>query len=168
MRDHILLNISLALIWCLLQQKFTLPEFFIGSLFGYIIIYLHRSILDDQKSERRVLSMKEYVVVTALTLRYVVVLLIEIVKANIDVVKIVLSPKLKMTPGIIAYKMEVKTDAGITLLANSITLTPGTLSVDISEDKKILYIHALHMEDARKLEESIRGSLERYTKEILG
>ena len=168
MRRHILLNIFLALIWCLLQQKLALPEFFIGALLGYIIIYLHLSILDDQRSKRRVLSMKEYVVITTLTLRYVILFLIEIVKANIDVVKIVLSPKLNMSPGIIAYKMEVKTDAGITLLANSITLTPGTLSVDISEDKKILYIHALHIEDARKLEQSIRDSLEKYTKEILG
>ncbi len=168
MRDHIVLNIVLAIIWCLLQQKFDLPEFVIGSVFGAGIIYLHRTVLDDQKAERRILSLKEYVVIVAKWLRYLFVFLFEVVKANVDVVKIVLSPTLEMRPGIIAYKMDVKTDAGITLLANSITLTPGTLSVDISEDKKTLYIHALHIEDAGVLKESIRNSLEKYTKELLG
>lgn len=168
MRKHIALNIILALIWCLLQEKLDLPEFVIGAILGYVIIYLHRTVLDDGKTEQHVFSIKASVLCVAKTLRYLIVFFFEVVKANIDVVKIVLSPQLNMTPGIIAYKMEVKTDAGITLLANSITLTPGTLSVDISEDRKILYIHALHIEDAEKLEQSIRDSLEKYTKEILG
>ncbi|MFQ5588956.1 MAG: Na+/H+ antiporter subunit E [Nitrospiria bacterium] len=168
MRDHIFLNIILAVIWCLLQEKFDLTEFVLGGLYGYVIIYLHRTLLDDEKTKRRVHSLKEAITFTVKTIRYLVVFLIEVVKANIDVVKIVLSPKLNMTPGIIAYKMDVTTDAGITLLANSITLTPGTLSVDVSEDKKTLYIHALHIEDARELEASIRNSLEKYSKEISG
>lgn len=168
MRDHIFLNIFLAVIWCLLQEKFDLPEFAIGALFGYGIIYLLKSILDDRKAERRALTFKEYFILTAKTVRYLIVFLIEVIKANIEVVKIVLSPKLNITPGIIAYKLDVKTDAGITLLANSITLTPGTLSIDISKDRKTLYIHALQIEDARALEQSIRDSLEKYTKELLG
>lgn len=168
MRKHIVLNIFLAFIWCLLQEKFDLPEFIIGGFFGALIIYLHRSVLDEGRSEDHAFSMKALLAKSAKTLRYLIVFLFEVVKANVDVVKIVLSPKLNMTPGIIAYKMEVKTDAGITLLANSITLTPGTLSVDISEDRKTLYIHALHIEDARALEQSIRDSLEKYSKEILG
>ena len=168
MRNHILLNIFLAVIWCLLQEKFDLTEFVIGALFGYGIIYMLKSILDDRKEERRTLTFKEYVTLTAKTVRYFIIFLIEVIKANIEVVKIVLSPKLNMTPGIIAYKLDVKTDAGITLLANSITLTPGTLSIDISKDRKTLYVHALHIKDARALEQSIRNSLEKYTKELLG
>ncbi len=168
MPKHISLNIILAVIWCLLQEKFDLPEFVIGAVLGYLVIYLHKSILDDQNTQRRVLSAKDYLGFLAKSLRYIIIFMIEVIKANFEVVKIVLSPKLNMTPGIIAYKMDVETDAGITLLANSITLTPGTLSVDISEDKKTLYIHALHIEDARELEQSIRDSLEKYTKEILG
>ncbi len=168
MRAHWVLNLVLAFIWCLLQQKLTVSEFVIGAVLGYIIIYLHRSVLDDRKAERRTLSFKEYVVYLVRIVRYTLVFLYEVLKANIDVVKIVLSPKLNMTPGIIAYKMDVKTDAGISLLANSITLTPGTLSVDISEDRTTLYIHALHIEDAEDLKKSIHDSLEKYSKEILG
>jgi len=168
MRDHIVLNIILALIWCLLQEKLNVTEFVIGSVLGYGVIYMMRTLLDDRKAERKVLGFGAYMKFMFKSVRYLLIFLKEVVVANIDVVKIVLSPKLNMTPGIIAYKMDVKTDAGITLLANSITLTPGTLSVDISEDRKTLYIHALHIEDAEKLEQSIRDSLEKHSKEILG
>ncbi len=168
MRKHIVLNIILALIWCLLQEKLNVAEFAIGSILGYGIIFMLRTVLEDRKTERKVLSISEYLVFILRIFRYLLIFIKEVIKANFEVVKIVLSPQLKMTPGIIAYKMKVKTDAGITLLANSITLTPGTLSVDISEDRKTLYIHALHIEDAEALEQSIRHSLEKYTKDILG
>jgi multicomponent Na+:H+ antiporter subunit E len=161
-------NIVLAVTWCLLQEKFTLVEFVLGFLYGYGILYALRTVLDDKKDQRRTLTTGDYFSLTAKSLGYFIVFLSELIKANLEVVRIVLSPELKMRPGIIAYKLNVKTDAGITLLANSITLTPGTLSVDLSEDRKTLYIHALHMEDADELEQSIRNSLETYTKEILG
>jgi len=167
MRRHIVLNIVLALIWCALKEKFNVTEFVIGSVFGYGIIFMLKRVLDDEK-EVSSPSQKVSFVLFLRVFWYFFVFIKEMIKANLDVVKIVLSPKLKMTPGIIAYKMDVKTDAGITLLANSITLTPGTLSVDISEDRKTLYIHALHIEDAAELEQSIRDSLEKHTKEILG
>ncbi len=161
-------NIILAVIWCFLQEKLTLVEFGLGFLYGYGILYALRTVLDDKKNECQVLKYQDYFALSAKTFRYFFIFLRELIVANLDVVKIVLSPKLTMTPGIIAYKMDVHTDAGITLLANSITLTPGTLSVDLSEDRKTLYIHALHIEDADALETSIRNSLEKYSKEILG
>ncbi len=161
-------NIVLAITWCLLQEKFTLVEFVLGYLYGYGILYALRTVLDDKKDQRQSLKSGDYFAITARSIGYFFVFLQELIKANLEVVKIVLSRELKMTPGIIAYKLDVKTDAGITLLANSITLTPGTLSIDLSEDRKTLYVHALHMEDAEELEQSIRNSLEKYTKEILG
>lgn len=161
-------NIILAITWCLLQGKFTLVEFILGFLYGYGILYALRAVVDDQNGQHQALTTGDYFAVTARSMGYFFVFLQELIKANLEVVKIVLSRELKMTPGIIAYKLDVKTDAGITLLANSITLTPGTLSVDLSEDRKTLYVHALHIEDADELEESIRNSLEKYTQEILG
>ncbi len=167
MRRHIVLNIVLALIWCALKEKLNVTEFVIGSVLGYGVIFMLKRVLDDEK-EASSPSQKVSFVLFLRVFWYFLVFIKEMIKANVDVVKIVLSPKLKMTPGIIAYKMDVTTDAGITLLANSITLTPGTLSMDISEDRKTLYIHALHIEDAAALEQSIRDSLEKHTKEILG
>ncbi|MEO2054384.1 MAG: Na+/H+ antiporter subunit E [Nitrospira sp.] len=172
MRKHLFLNILLAFIWCLLQENLKLHEFLIGALLGYGVIRLLKPVLEDGNAAGRVpkpfLGLKGYFRIFLHTLRYIFVFLYEVIKANLQVVKIVLSPKLNITPGIIAYKMDVESDAGITLLANSITLTPGTLTVDLSKDKKTLYIHALHIEDARVLELSIKNSLERYSKEVLG
>lgn len=168
MRHHILLNIILAVIWCLLREKFDLPEFLIGALFGYGIIYMLRAMLDDGKETHPALKLHDYLSFAPKTARYIVILLKEVIKANINVVRIVLSPRLNITPGIFSYKLDVKTDAGITLLANSITLTPGTLTMDISNDKTTLYIHSLHMNDATKEERSIRDSLEKYSMEVFG
>ncbi len=172
MRKHLFLNIVLAFIWCLLQENLRIHEFLIGALLGYGVVRLLKPVLDDGgvegKTSRSALGFKRYSRIFLHTLRYIFVFVYEVIKANLQVVKIVLSPKLNITPGIIAYKMDVESDAGITLLANSITLTPGTLTVDVSKDKETLYIHALHMEDARVLELSIKNSLERYSKEVMG
>jgi len=67
----------------------------------------------------------------------------EMAKANVDVAYRVITGKIK--PGIVKISPDLKTDLGITMLANSITLTPGTLSVDIDEDKNDLYIHWLNV-----------------------
>lgn len=64
---------------------------------------------------------------------------------------LVVQPKLRLRPAIIAYPLTVTTDAQITLLANMITLTPGTLSVDVSADRRILYIHAIDVADREAL-----------------
>jgi len=64
-------------------------------------------------------------------------------KANFDVAYRVITGKIN--PGIVKISPELKTDMGITMLANSITLTPGTLSVDIDEDKNDLYIHWINV-----------------------
>jgi len=172
MRKNLFLNILLAFIWCLLQESLKWHEFLIGALLGYGVIRLLKPVLEDGQASGKVPQTgpgsKGYFGLFFSTLRYVFVFLVEVIKANIQVVKIVLSPTLNITPGIIAYRMDVKSDAGITLLANSITLTPGTLTVDLSKDKKTLYIHALHIEDAQVLKHSIKNSLERYSKEVLG
>jgi multicomponent Na+:H+ antiporter subunit E len=76
----------------------------------------------------------------------------EIGKANIDVAKIVLSPKMEISPRMVRVKATQKTDVGITTFANSITLTPGTVSVDIDNDE--ILVHAITDEMAQGLLES--------------
>ena len=68
-----------------------------------------------------------------------------VIKANLDVAYRVITGKIN--PGIVKVSPDLKTDLGITMLANSITLTPGTLSVDIDEDKNDLYIHWINVKD---------------------
>lgn len=70
-------------------------------------------------------------------------------------------PKLDVQPGIFAYPMTVTTDFEITLLANLITLTPGTLSVDVSPDRKVLYVHAIDCSDIETAKNDIKNGFEK-------
>lgn len=71
----------------------------------------------------------------------------EVVKSNVAVALLVIRPRLDLKPGILAYPLTVRRPGQITALANMITLTPGTLSVEVSEDHKVLYIHCLDASD---------------------
>ncbi|MHC4617355.1 MAG: Na+/H+ antiporter subunit E [Planctomycetota bacterium] len=75
---------------------------------------------------------------------YIPVFFYYIIKANLDVVYRALHPKMPIRPGIVKIKTSLKTDSGITALANSITLTPGTLTVDLTDDG-YLYIHWINV-----------------------
>ncbi|AHK00778.1 Na+/H+ antiporter subunit E [Rhizobium rhizogenes] len=70
-------------------------------------------------------------------------------------------PKLDVQPGIFAYPLRLTTDFEITLLANLITLTPGTLSVDVSEDKTTLYVHAIDCSNIEAAKNDIRNGFEK-------
>lgn len=97
-----------------------------------------------------------------LALRYAVIFLWELVLANIEVVKLVLSPTLKIRPGFLAVPMDASSDFEVTSLANSITLTPGTISVHVPDDRETIVIHALDIgEDPDKVRRNIKNSLEK-------
>ncbi len=76
---------------------------------------------------------------------YVPVFLWECFKANLDVAYRVAHPRLPINPGIVKVKTKLKTDTALTFLANSITLTPGTMSVDIDKDNGVLYVHWINV-----------------------
>ena len=80
--------------------------------------------------------------------------------SGLQVAWLVIQPKLKLRPGFIAYPLTVTSDAQITLLANLITLPPGTLSVDVSDDRKPLFIHALDIADREALVGRIAAGFE--------
>jgi multicomponent Na+:H+ antiporter subunit E len=80
-------------------------------------------------------------------LYYIPLFIWECIKANIDVAYRVAHPDLPINPGIVKVKTTLKSDTGLTFLANSITLTPGTMSVDIDEENGFLYIHWIDVKD---------------------
>ena len=92
---------------------------------------------------------------------YVPIFLWECLKANIDVAYRVLHPDLPINPGIVKVKTNLKSDTALTFLANSITLTPGTLTVDIDKDKGFLYIHWIDVK-AKDVETATRIIAERF------
>jgi multicomponent Na+:H+ antiporter subunit E len=85
----------------------------------------------------------------------------ELVLSAWRVAVIVLSPRMDLKPGIIAYPLKVDRDFEITMLANLITLTPGTLSVDVSDDRRILYVHAIDASDPDATKRDIAEGFER-------
>jgi len=99
-------------------------------------------------------------------IRYAFVFLWEMIKANLDVAARVLNPKMPINPGIVEVQTHLKSNVAKLALANSITLTPGTLTVDIIEDK--LYIHWIFVSttDPKEKFEQISAVFEKYIKEI--
>lgn len=99
---------------------------------------------------------------------YVLVFSWECLKANIDVALRVLSPHLPINPGIVKIKTALKTETALTFLANSITLTPGTISVDVDQEEGCLYIHWIDVrtQDMEEATQMISARFERILREV--
>ncbi|HSI91657.1 MAG TPA: Na+/H+ antiporter subunit E [Adhaeribacter sp.] len=92
----------------------------------------------------------------------------ELIKANLKIAYDIVTPNYQLRPAIIALPLTVQTDREITLLAILITLTPGTLSLDVSEDKKILYVHALYAnhDNLDEMKDVLKHGFERRLMEL--
>jgi multicomponent Na+:H+ antiporter subunit E len=154
------LTALLAVIWCFLRGAVSLENFLMGLLMGTLILCLFRPFFPWRPSALRLFRK------IPAFLRYAGHFLYELVKANLQVVYLVLHPKMPIRPGIIAFGTRHRSPLGTTLLANSITLTPGTLTMDVSGDGKTLYIHTLDVSDPEEVREGIRRGLEDYTLEV--
>jgi multicomponent Na+:H+ antiporter subunit E len=86
--------------------------------------------------------------------------LVELWRSAVRVARLAFSPRLALKPAIIAFPLTVESDAEITLLANMITLTPGTLSVDVSADRRVLYVHCVDTADIDAEIAAIRSGFE--------
>jgi multicomponent Na+:H+ antiporter subunit E len=144
------LVLTIAFIWMLLKGQTSAGDLFVGLIFGLLIVAFLRKTYHQEKAFHRGGNI----------IRFALSFLWEIVVANIQVMKIVLSPKLNIRPGLLAYRTRCKKPLSVTLLANSITLTPGTLSVDISEDASTIFVHTLDIEHPDEVRNSIRRGLE--------
>lgn len=91
----------------------------------------------------------------------------ELVIANVNVALAVLGPRHRVRPVIVAVPLEVRSDAGITLLANLITLTPGSLSVDVASDRSTLYVHTLSSDEPEQVVRAIKSGFERRVRRVL-
>jgi len=167
MHFYLLFNVMLAAIWVTLRRNPTLAEFVIGFFYGYVSLWLFRDILRRREVGVEPVPPRDYFAAYLNTLRFLARFLREVVVANLQMVRIVLSPRIRVRPGIIRYPLDVRTDSGITLLADSITLTPGTLTVDVAPDRSALYIHVIDIDEPERVRRQIKQSLEAYTRKVL-
>ena len=147
----LLINVLLAIIWMAVTGTYSL----LNMAFGFLLGVFALSLIREQVGSVGYFTRLRKVAVLALVFLY------ELVMSTIRVAITVLSPNMNLKPGIFAYKLEVDRDIEITILANLITLTPGTLSVDVSEDKQYLYVHAIDCSDADATRRDIADSFER-------
>ncbi len=144
------LAFTIATIWIFLHGSATPGHFFVGLIMALLIIrFLKKSYYQD----RAFFRIGSY-------FRYLRSFTWELLVANVQVLKIVLAPRLSIRPGIIPYKTVCKTPLGVTMLANSITLTPGTLSIDVSDDDETIFVHTLDIDHPDEVAEGIREGLE--------
>lgn len=156
MAFQIVVNLFIAVIWLLLEGNYTLGSFLFGYLIGVLILFLLRRFLVFEFYLKRVWAI----------IKLIVLFFVELIKANIDVLKIVISPRLTNKPGIVAVETRLDTKLEITLLAALISLTPGTTSMDFSPDGKTIYVHSLHVPDKEEMIEKIRNTFERAIMEV--
>ena len=157
MRNQFLLNILLAIAWMLLTGELTAENFIEGLIIGYIILWVSKAALGGTKYFKKIPK----------AIGFFFYFVKELIVANLKVAFDIITPKDYMQPGIVAVPLDAETDMEITLLANLITLTPGTLSLDVSKDKKVLYIHTLYLEDIEKFRSEIKDGMEKRLLEVL-
>ena len=151
-------NIFLALVWMALTGTFTFANFVVGFAISSLTMWLVGSGGEAA-----------FIVYISRVFRFAGLFfffLWELLIANLRVAYEVLTPGYQMRAAIIAIPLDAKSDLEITVLANLITLTPGTLSLDVSQDRKILYIHAMHVRDVDKFRHDIKARFERRVMEV--
>ncbi len=151
-----LINILLALAWGAVSGSFSEVNLAFGFVLGFGALFLIREQVGTNSYFQRFRK----------ALALAVLFVYELVLSAWRVAMIVLQPTIKLQPGIIALPLTVDRDFEITMLANLITLTPGTLSVDVSEDRKTLYVHCIDVPDPQATIDDIKNGFERKILEV--
>ena len=151
MTGILLLNVVLAFAWAFMTGSFTLPNLIFGFALSVFALWLIR----EQHGTVGYLGRG----LRAVSLAFLFVS--ELVKSSVRVAGLAFVPKLDIKPGFIAFPLTTDRDVEITFLANLITLTPGTLSVDVSTDRKTLYIHCIDVPDPEAMKKDIADGFER-------
>lgn len=146
-----LVNILLALSWAAVTGSFSVVNLAFGFVLGTGVLFMIREQVGGSSYFKR----------TGRVVGLILMFLKELALSAWRVAVLVSRPKLDVSPGIIAFPLTVDRDFEISLLANLITLTPGTLSVDVSEDRKILYVHCVDLPDPEATIADIRDGFER-------
>lgn len=150
-------NLVIAVVWALLQETPTVSSFFVGYLIGLFILHFTVGRLDSELYTRRLFAF----------VRLILVFLGEVVRGGVRVSYLLLHPRLPISPGIIAVPLDVKSDEAITMFAGMITMAPGSISVELSEDRKYLFVHALEAADPDKAAADFKNAFERHILEVL-
>jgi multicomponent K+:H+ antiporter subunit E len=153
---HPLLTVSLAILWLLLVNRFSAGHVALGALLGWLIPFATSPFWPERIRIRHPLAL----------LRYLVVFVVDIVRGSFLVARLILLGPARLRPVFVEVPLALRTDLGISLLANTISLTPGTVSVLLSTDKRTLTVHTLDTADAAALVAEIKQRYEAPLRKI--
>jgi multicomponent Na+:H+ antiporter subunit E len=152
-------NLLLALAWAVLQAEVTLANLIVGFILGYLILLM--------LTRGGLLGQSRYVGKVSMALGLAAYFLYELVHANVRLARDVATPKLGMNPGIVSVPLDANSNAEIFLLAALVNLTPGSVALDVSSDRKHLYVHVMYMTDPEQARAEIKNGFERRVLHLL-
>jgi multicomponent Na+:H+ antiporter subunit E len=160
MGNVLLANMLLALAWAALQGEFSLTTLVTGHVLGYLIllVLVRGGVLGASPyigRVHRVIGLSAY-------------FFWELVRANLRLAIDVATPRYNMRPGIVAVPLDATDDGEILLLSMLINTTPGSVALDVSPDRKTLYVHVMYMTTPDGAREQIKNGFERRVRGILG
>lgn len=151
-----LLNILLAIAWAALTGSFQPLDLLFGFLLGYLVLWLGTRMGTPPQYFRKI----------SLILGLLGVFLLDMLRANIRMAILILSPRMKLRPAVVAVPLVLKSKSAIVLLINLITLTPGTLSLDITTDQSVMFVHTVYLEDPEQFKQQLLTGYEQRLKEL--
>lgn len=150
-------NIVLAFIYASVSDSFKPPTFLFGFILGYVVLYV-----STPKAKN-----KKYFSGLGNIVGFVFYYLGEFLMASLRVTADALRRHPRMRPGIVAIPLDCKTDGEINLLANAVTLTPGGISLEVSSDKKTLYMYDMYFDPKKDKVTEVKEGLERRVLEVM-
>ncbi|MDY0137641.1 MAG: Na+/H+ antiporter subunit E [Thiomicrospira sp.] len=151
---HPILTLVLWAIWLLLNNTLAPGHVVLGLILALLIPWLTSAFWPEKVCIRAPWTL----------LKFIAVVLWDILLANLAVAQLILSRNDRLKPGFFYVELDIQTSVGISLLANTISLTPGTVSCDLSADRRRLLVHALHVEDPQQVIDDIK---QRYEKPLM-
>lgn len=152
-----LLNLLLAVIWAGLWGSFTLMQLSFGFVIGFATLWIAQPLFGGPSG---------YYLRAWRIVRLILFFLYDLCVSSIQVAFDVLTPKDRSNPAILEMPLDVKSDIEILLVTNLISLTPGTLSLDVTPDRKTLIVHAMFADDPEQVIADLKSGMERMVKEV--
>ncbi len=153
----LIVHLFLAIVWVALTGELSFLNVSFGLVLAYAILWLTAPAFGAGGYGIRVLR----------ALRFAGYFIREVIVSSLRVAYDVITPKDHMRPGIIAVPLDAKTDVEILAVANFITVTPGSLSLELSEDRRVLYVHEMYVDDVDAVRIRIKEDLERRLLEVM-
>lgn len=150
-------NLVFALAWVLITGNVSLSGIGIGFVLGYGALWLVQPLTGSSRYFFRVIAW----------IRLIVMFHVELLLSSFSVLYDILTPRHRARPAIIEMPLDVRSDAGVLLVTNLISLTPGTLSLDVNADRTILRVHAMFADDPDALIKSLKSGMEKWVRDAV-